>query len=572
MVRKFVWAALAVLLASAPGALAYEYEVHQTVIPRPETGERGYRAMPPTGTLTYAKELFGDGSASSSIGYCRTVGPGCPSGVPRITLWTTLTDGHGGSGEENEIDNGDEMTIVLTLRGAVFAQRFRASHVLAASFGTVSLTTLSSTSPFYNERQISAQVEGGGMRGDSSVEVKVTALPAGAGWLDNDGGTSGTVLEVGFELPELMGLNGNTPVTVQIEVHGGGGSGFRSSDDPTVTIGGSTVRNEGTGTLRVAGVANEQGLRPTTPLIAYADALTFMNNTVAWPFPPSTARINIAAGRTGFQPHATLPYAFLARPVIGVPTATISQWDGETFSIANREDGAGDLVVGVTGEFRSGDLVFLDLNGNFRAENTERLTLRDGVMSGRFGLNEIAGNTSLPETDQRGRTQGEAGRWLMFLPNGTDALRPADYQTTLSVDFTDASNRDKDDANSISGVVDTSYTTIDPDATRRAYAIPPVGATDMGNIRVKCETATSCPLYLECDDTAGDSWFQKLEDDVPGRATLRLNSANIAAHLGISETGWEGRLSCNVMSTQDISVQVLTRSGDVLVNNTYIDG
>ena len=572
MARKIHVAALAVLLACAPGAFAYEYEVRQTVGPRPDDADQV--TSQPTGTLMYAKELFGDGSANTSIGYCRTVGSGCPSGIMRITLWTTLTDGYPASGglpaggDENEIDHGDEMTIVLTLRGAVFASRYRASYVSTQSYGTNNLMTLSGTSPI-NYRDMNVTVERGGMRGDSSVEFTVTALPTDFGWPKGDGGSSGTVLEVGFELPELMGLNGNTPVTAQIQVHGGGGSGFRSSNDPTVTIASGTARSE-SGVLRVAGPPNEDGLRPSTPLVNFADALTFMNNTVAWPFPPSTARINLAAGRTGFQPHATLPYAFLARPVIGVPTATISKWDGETFSIANREDGAGDLVVGVTGEFRPGDLVFLDLNGNFRPDNDERLTLRDGIMSGRFGLIEIAGIPT--DSDMRMQTEGVAGRWLMFLPNGTDALRPADYRTTLSVDFTDATNRDKDGGNSISGDVATSYTTIDPDATRRAYAIPPVGATDLGNIRVKCETATSCPLYLECDDAGGDSWFQKLEDDVPGRATLRLNSAAIAGHLGISETGWEGRLSCNVMSTQDISVQVLTRSGDVLVNNTYIDG
>ena len=566
MARKSMWAALAVLLACAPGALAYEYEVRQTP------------------TLMYAKELFGDGATSSPISYCRTVfaensvnhertvEAGCPSGVPKITLWTTLTDGAGGSGDENEIETGDEMDIVLTLSGAVFAYNFRASSVSTQSYGTNDLTTLSETSPI-DFRALSVRRTEGGMRGDSSVEFKVTARPDSFGWIDDDGGASGTVLEIGFELPELMGLNGNTPVTAQIEVHGGGGSGFRSSNnDPRgVTIGAGTAINAGSGALRVAGPANAQGVRPTTPLINFADALTFANAGGG-----GTARINLAGGRTGFRPVSGLPFAFLGRPAVGVASPNISQWDGETFSIANREDGAGDLVIGVTGEFHdSGDVVFLDLDGDWRPDSDETLTLRDGVMSGRFGLIEIAGNPGQTgETDEarRVQTQGVASRWLLFLPNGSDTLRPSDYRTTFSVDFNDPSNVDKGGAASISVDLATSYTVIDPSATRQAYAIPPVGATDVGNIRVKCETAVSCPLYLECDDAAGDSWFQKLEDDVPGRATLRLNSALIAEHLGISETGWEGRLSCNVMSVQDISVQVLTRSGDVLVNNTYIDG
>ena len=549
MVRKSMWAALAVLLAYAPGALAYEYMVDQTA------------------TLTYATELFGEGSSTGRVSY-----DGNP---PVVTLWVVLTDA-----EEDLINDNDEMTITLSVSGGTFATQFRASDVDSRAYSANNVGDVEDPRDghdpgnIHDDYEVNVTREDGGAAGDSSVVFKAEAI---SGWTPGDGGgnTAGTVLRIAVEMPELRGLNGSREVVATFEVEAGGGSGFRSSENAMnhatapVTIAANTARSESGVLRRAEDAVNDQ--RASVPIINFDSALTFATSAGI----PSTARINLAAGRTSFEPDPVVrfaPYAFLARPVVGVPTDTILQWNGEAFSIANRENGAGDLVVGVTGEFRSGDLVFLDLNGNFRPDNDERLTLRDGVMSGRFGLIEIAGNTLLPETDQRGRTQGVAGRWLLFSPNGTDTLRPADYRTTLSVDFTAGSNRDKDGTSSIAVDLKTSYTVIDPTATRQAYAIPPVGSTDLGNIRVKCEVAVGCPLYLECDDSAGDSWFRALEEPVAGRATMRLNSAMLAEQLGISEDGWEGRLSCKVMSTQTISVQVLTRSGDVLVNNTYIDG
>ena len=555
MVRKSMWVALAGLLAYAPGALAYQYEVDQTA------------------TLTYASELFGSGADSQYVRY--TAGNN-----PAITLWTLLTD----DAEEVAVNDNDEMEITLSISGGTFRDRFRASDVNVTIYAVNSTGDAQDPNPDadppvtgnvstagYN---MDVALDEGGARGDSSVVFKAEAT---SGWGGADGDTVGTAIKIVIDLPAFQGLNGRTPVTATIDVSGGGGSGFRSSRNAEnhatlpVMVDGDTARSA-SGILRRAHAAAAGSTeRTSVPIIGFAPALTFSNAGGG-----GAARINLAGGRTGFQPVAGLPYAFLGRPAVGVASPNILQWDGETFSIATRENGAGDLVIGVTGEFHdSGDVVFLDLDGDWRPDSDETLTLRDGVMSGRFSLIEIAGNTGqtgeTPEA-RRVQTQGVASRWLLFLPNGSDTLRPSDYRTTFSVDFNDPSNVDKGGADSISVDLATSYTVINPSATRQAYAIPPVGATDVGNIRVKCETAVSCPLYLECDDAAGDSWFQKLEDDVPGRATLRLNSALIAEHLGISETGWEGRLSCNVMSTQDISVQVLTRSGDVLVNNTYIDG
>ena len=555
MVRKSMWAALAVLLAYAPGALAYQYDVTQTA------------------TLMYAKELFGTGSASSRVEYCRTVEAGCPSAVPKITLWTVLGD----DGDENAVDPDDEMDITLTLRGAVFAFGFRSSHIAVRSYATDNIADVNadSTSGDYNmvdNREVSVVREDDGASGDSSVSFMAKATGS---WGDDDADNVATVIEIEIELPELRGLNGRTPVTATIVVDAAASSGFMSSDEELATVGGGTAKSPNGGVLRAAGTANAQGVRPSTPLLNFADALSFSNaggcGVERLEQPDCSARINLAAGRTSIAGRS--PFAFLARPRVGVPNPGIAQLNGETFSVANRQNGQGDLVISVTGQFHSGDIVFLDLNGNWDADSDERLSLRDGIMSGRFNLIEIAG-TGVPGASaeaERQSEEGEANRWLLFRPNGVDALRPADYRTTMSVDFTHARNVDKDGQNSIAVDLTTSYTVIDSNATRRAYSIPPLGGSDMGNVRIKCETAVDCPLYLECDDSAGDAWFQELDEGVPARSTMRLTSAMIATHLGISEDGWEGRLACSVMSTQNISVQVLTRSGDVLVNNTYID-
>ena len=52
-------------------------------------------------------------------------------------------------------------------------------------------------------------------------------------------------------------------------------------------------------------------------------------------------------------------------------------------------------------------------------------------------------------------------------------------------------------------------------------------------------------------------------------ATLHLMSQGVADVLGVDT--WEGRLACDVLSSDAASAQVLVRSGDALVNNTYVD-
>ena len=110
-----------------------------------------------------------------------------------------------------------------------------------------------------------------------------------------------------------------------------------------------------------------------------------------------------------------------------------------------------------------------------------------------------------------------------------------------------------------------------------AYAIPNPGNADQGNLRIRCQESkgTTCAVFFECRDhdgvLVGDGTLPEVA--IPGQELeLYQSKTSLPRILGVR--GWEGRLSCNIMSTHDVSVQLLVRSGSVgtLTNNTYISG
>ena len=563
MVRKSMWVAMAVLLACAPGALAYEYRIEQSNV----------------SAFTYASELFGPGSGTSRLDY-DTDTPSPPE--PRLTLWTVLAE----DAEEEAVTNDDTMEVTLTLANAVFAQNIRASDVTTQVYADdYTSGTFDRVAFIDNAVQVNAARDSGGSAGTSSVVFIVTAS---AGWerVSTYNNNQGTSVSIQIDLPPLEGLNGR-PVTASIQVDAGGGSGFKSSRAADVTIqsngvgndpGDLTSRSAGSGVLRLTSPGSSATAgRAHVPMITFTDALTFSATG------GGMSDIDITGNRMMVEPTGGRNQSMLARVTVGVTDTSDDgpqQLDGQLFSIAPRQDGEGYLVVSVTGEFHAmGDQVWLDLNSDNLPSAGELLSLNEGIMSGRFNLNQVAGDArSTGDSDeaQRQMEEGVATRNLFFMPNGMETLRPATYTSTFSVDFNADSNADK---RPTSQTHTTRYFVqegsnpvyIGDDLTRHAYAIPPLGSGDEGNVRVKCETATECPLYLECDDAGGGSWFASLTAPIEPRATIQLSSADIAGALDVGEAGWTGRLSCAVMSTREISLQVLTRSGGALINNTYVD-
>ena len=209
----------------------------------------------------------------------------------------------------------------------------------------------------------------------------------------------------------------------------------------------------------------------------------------------------------------------------------------------------GNLLVTVTSDnFNDGDTVTAVVTDAAKKVIGEKeLDVRDGEASGSVDLT----------TDMVTVT---------YAPAGKEPLKHRALLTTkVMTEFTRANN-----ANA-SATPAMSYLTlsgIKPD-TARAYAIAPVTSTDRSNVRVTCESSQMCQVFLDCKDQAGMSWFWEDGTVLTGGETRVWQQSDIA--MALDAESWTGRLSCEVLSTAPITVQVLTRSGDVLVNNTYVD-
>ena len=491
----------------------------------------------------YAKEVFGAEASNVVVDY--------DDEAPKITLSIGMVT----ATEAMEVDDGDTTDITFTLANARFARNVR-------------LSSLQSTN-----NAVDIVRTDDGRRDDSSVTFRIEAdgdLPL----------ATSTITTVSFEfaVPELTGLNTSKPVTATVAVDSGGGSGWPRSDAASTVAGTDTGLDDGN--LRALGPMPMTGERPTKPLISFADGLRFAVGGSG-----GTRMIDVSGGRTDFTTDGA---AVLGTVTLGLETAAdcedppssdcVLQPSGDPFSIARRQDGEGDLIVTSAGDFRAGDMVWLDADGSKTAQASEMLTMDDGVASGTFDIADLAGD-SRAARGSVAREEGIATNTLYYAPNGEDGLRPSEYRSRFSVDFQAAGNADKPEQESR---FETMYaTTVDPsgagepvaiEATRTAGSVPALTATDVGNLRIKCEVSSPCVIHLECDDVNGETWFARLDEPIPGRATLHLTAADIAEALGISvEEGWDDSLSCAILGSRDISVQVLTRTGGVLVNHTYVE-
>ena len=544
MARKTMWAVAGALLAFAPVASALEFDLDFVNVTGDDTSK------------IYASEVIT--GTDAEIDY-ETTEP-----TVRVAV-NFLAD------ESQGISDGDAIELTFTFANAVFADNVRPS---AMSFST----GLSDCS-----LQVSNVDDGDA--GDSSVQFTVVADDAAC---TNSGATFTYFF---FELPRLRGLNARAPVTVAVMVDSPGGSGWPTPTDTARTT--PSTREvprsaEPCGTPPTAACVQMEDKTlsryapsgdATALLIRYSVGLAFSGTSTG------SSTIDFNGGRTAFLRGDP---GTLGSVTVGVATAAactgddpippgcVLQLDGKEFTIDRNGDGQGNLEVTVTGDFREDDSVWLEL-GERGMQPREMLTMQDdGSMTGMFRLTDVAGDPAGAATGAMGdlrREQGVATRTLHYMPNGEVALRPATFRSSFRVDFADGAVTDKDPtpASSDTNVHETMYPPLVIEDMQHAYAIPGIGTDDIGNVRIKCEVATSCMVYLECDDSAGESWFAELSAPIDGRATHVVRSSDIGEMLGVGEDGWEGMLSCNVLSTRQISVQLLTRAAGVLVNNTYIE-
>ena len=438
--------------------------------------------------------------------------------------------------EVDAIDDGDAVDITITLVNAKLARSLPRGNFTDVSIGGNSGCSA-------RMRDLDSEA------GSASITLTVEA--------DGDCGVGlpgqPTRLNVDFHLPPLTGLTNTKPVYARLTVDVPGGSGWASLS-------------------ATANITTE-----AQPSIRYLQGLLF--NRLA---PSLLTRIDLAGGRTGFTSPglATLSGVQVGRfgadacdlrvPPYSTFAPCVRQIDGSPFSIRKGGDGSGHLHVTVDGDFREDDVVFLDIDGNREPDSGEQLDLHeDGTMRRSFRLDSVAGNPDAAEGEagELHRREGVVSVNLLYRPNGVDPLRPGDYRTHYSVT---TSSPDVADKTTPSTTHPTNYTLVEDSGI--AYAIPAPGTAESVRVRVKCEGATPCRLYLECDAPDGSSHFAQIAEPVPGRATLALSAEALSATLGLEEGDWEdGRMACYIHSTRDISVQQLTRSADVLANITYVD-
>ena len=539
MARKTMWAVAGALLAFAPLASAATY------------------GLTINNARTYASEVIT--GADVEIDY--------DGAAPNLAIFLGLS-----STEMGEIDQGDVLEVTITLGNAKFGENVKNSDLTLTEVG-IDANTCSGR----------VRDSEGGSQGDSSVTFQVEAADG-----DCTSGAGGS-FTMTFELPTLEGLNAapGRHVTASVETAAGGGSGWPDTEstgvntnmvcgtDVTMARAACTRLERGVLTNLLPAAANRG--QAGAPIVSFSAGLTFT------PTSGGGSSIDLAGNRLTFVRNAP---GRLGTVRVGVTTAAACttddpipagcylQSDGREFSIGRGGEGQGELNISSTGDFRTGDVVWLEFDGASGASAREMLELQDdGSMTGSFALNDISGNpaAAVGDTGDMDREEGLVTRSLFYAPNGEDGLRPATFRSRFMVDFDSDDVADKDWApeSSETNQFATTFTVVED--TQHAYAIPELGATDQGNVRIKCEVATECTVYLECDDTAGNSRFAQLGDAIDGRSTRTLNAQAIADELNFGDDGWEGSLSCTVYSTREITVQVLVRSAGTLVNQTYIE-
>ena len=478
---RTLWTCVAVLLAFAQGAAAEEWGLWIF-----DTEQ------------TYASELFGTGGADLTIDYKDS------ANTPTLYVTLVVTDA-----EIRTIEVGDTADVTITLANAKFAR-----NVPIGNFSTaIDVTGGGPVQPGQEFTVI--EKRDGGARGDSSVTVRIAAGGTNAGWA----AATDASLDLIFRLPPLTGLN-KKPVTPSVSVDSPTGSGLVSSNKAGVTAQAGFGVKITDGVITVVDDPDTDAVEGA--LVDFADALTF------WSWGDLSSDITLGSGRMGLVwPEGWVASAdsfqgHIARITVGVTDVAAGplQLDGDVYSIDRREDGDGEVNATVTGDFRTGDTVYLDMNRNGAPDAGEALTLgSDGSMTGDFRLVDVAGNPNAPATDETAREEGVGSTWLRYRPNGTDALRPTQFRTVFALDY----DLDTSDTETLPHVAyNTTYAGVE--STQKAYAIPPIGSADVGNVRVKCEAATECTVYLECDDQAGDSWFANA-GQVEVRATMVMQSA-----------------------------------------------
>ncbi len=516
-------------------------------------------------TATVAEELFGAGSVKLEFG--------ATGFAPKAKL---IFGGAAAISDETEFD------VTLTLSNATFAEPVSNRDFMWGSWGAADTARGGldcDTTTTGNEGtdgvaagtgddatqlvfcaaagEVTIERDGGGKNTNSvsftvtinSAEVTGLATPTLSD-ADSDPATpetyGGVTRKIVFVMPDLnaSGLRAAGPT-------GAGGSPVSASWTISQTKSGGTLIDEMVTNPKACGSGPEGKTAVSCPIIEAEAVVTGISAMAGGGYislVPTDER-SVLVGNDG---KASDPQRVaLATVSVNAPlNGNARDQDGDLIR-GFTDDLSGTLAIKVSSDsFNEGDVVYIDTNGNKKVDGREAFDMDNGMASDTVPL-------------------GTSSMVVYYVPSGDHPLtHRTRFTTTANTEFADT------DAKVRSAKPATAHLNlhgIQP-GEAKAYAIAPGTSTDEANVRVTCESAgkDGCNVFLDCFDPAGMNAFGEAGITIGPRATEHLTQMDIQDALGMDDS-WSGRLSCDVLSSAPISVQVLTRAHGVLVNNTAVN-
>ena len=510
-------------------------------------------------TATVAEELFGSSSVKLEFG--------ATGFEPKAKLV------YGGA---TEIAAATEFDVTLTLGKATFAEPVSNADFMWGSWGPASSGRLegdgctvegaaraSADQGTADETrrsfcpaaaEVTIERDGGGKNTNSvtfTVTAGATALTGLAVPAIASGETTyaGTTRKIVFVMPDLNATGVRAPTTFSPA-----GSPVSATWTIAQTKSGGTVITEGVTNPKQCGgmpampMATDPAIN--CPIIHAAKVITGITNTAGGGLisltPTDERSVLVFSNGKAVDPQR----AALATVQVAASFGTAMDQDGDMIS-GFTGDLSGTLAIRVSSDsFNEGDTVYIDTNGNRKVDGREAFEMENGTASDTVPL-------------------GTGAMTVYYVPSGDEPLthRTA-FTTTANTEFADT------DALMRSALPATAMLKLNGirDTVAKAYAIAPGTSSDESNIRVTCESSAKagCNVFLDCHDTAGMNTFGEAGMMIGPNATEHLTQSDVQDALGMDES-WSGRLSCDVLSSAPISVQVLTRANGVLVNNTSVN-
>lgn len=451
-----------------------------------------------------------------------------------------------------------EFSVTFTLSRATFAEPVSNADFMWGEWGRDSTAEPPNSVRVFtvDNDEVTIERDGGG-KGDNSVTFKVT-IKTGQGSTGNLNPvydmtdmtwSADTTRKIVFLVPDLNVSGLSAPSTFS-----------PNGTDATVTATITQTKSGGTEIVEAITAGNKCGddvlnMSPTVtvgcPVVEAAAVITSIANTAGGGLislkPEDERSVLVFASGTAVTPQRTA-------------LATVQVMVADGFGGARDQDG--DVIDGFTGDlsgslairvssdsFNEGDVVYIDTNSNRLVDGREAFDMDEGVASDTVSLDD-------------------ARKVVYYVPSGDAPLtHRTTFTTAANTEFADTEARQR---TARAAVAELKLHGI-KDGVAQAYAIAPVGHSDITNVRVTCESPAmaGCNVFLDCKDQAGMNTFGEAGTKVGPGETVTWQQDGIQAALGL-DAPWEGRLACDVLSSAAISVQVLTRAVGVLVNNTPI--